>query len=295
VAVVGLACVGAAVLCVGLLLRVGDADAAYRELAPDTAAGVGTTLLALAYLPNAVIAAAAWALGPGVSVGVASASPFAVTAGEPSMFPLLTALPVAPPPNWAPAVIVLPVLVGVLCGLMCRRTAGASERVRAAVGAAVLAAGAVGLLGLLAGGRLATGAHDPVRLPVELLVPAVLLCVGVPAVLVAVVRRAGRVPADVADVADVPDAANAAEGSPAQVPAQRGARTVAELIEQRAREAAAQEPGEDDAGEAAEDANQPPSDDADEPPSKPSSEEEDEPASEPQEDGVEGRRATDGT
>ena len=77
------------------------------------------------------------------------------------------------------------------------------------------------------------------------------------------------------------------------VPAQRGARTVAELIEQRAREAATQEPGEDDAGEAAENANQPPSD-MDEPPSEPPAQDEDEPASEPQEQGVDGRRATDG-
>jgi hypothetical protein len=280
VAVVGLACVGAAVLCVGLLLRVGDADAAYRELAPDIASGVGATLLALAYLPNAVIAAAAWALGPGVSVGAASASPFAVTVGEPSMFPLLAALPVTPPPNWAPAALVLPVLVGVLCGLTCRRAvgAGAARRVRAAVGAAVMTACAVGLLGLLAGGRLATGSHDPVWLPVELLVPAVLLCVGAPAVLVAAVQRAPRV-----DVGGVADAADAAEGPPVSVPAQRGARTVAELIEQRARKAAAQEVEEDAGEEAVENADQPPSEDADEPPA------------EPFEEGGDDRRATDGT
>ena len=188
VALTGLATAGGAVVVVNLVIGAGDIDTAYRVLAPDFGAGVGLTLLALGYLPNAVLGGMSWVLGPGVAVGTATTSPFATYGGAHSNFPLLAAFPTASVPAWAAAVLVLPVAVGVLTGLRCGRAA-IGQRVPAAIGAAALTAVAVGLLAELAGGRLAAGPFDPVRLPAELLVPATLLLVGVPATLVTWLRR----------------------------------------------------------------------------------------------------------
>jgi hypothetical protein len=84
VALTGLALVGAVVLLAGLVLSAPDVAGAYHELAPDVGSGLGVTLLAMAYLPNAVVGGLSWALGPGIAVGTAGASPFAAYAGEPS-------------------------------------------------------------------------------------------------------------------------------------------------------------------------------------------------------------------
>ncbi|MGI9002576.1 MAG: cell division protein PerM [Pseudonocardia sp.] len=243
VALVGLAVSGAAVLLAGLFLGAADVAAAYRELAPDAGAGLGVTLLALAYLPNAVLAGVSWALGPGVAVGTATASPFATGAGEPSSFPLLAALPTTAPPSWAAVVLALPVAAGALAGLTCRRGAAQAQRLPSAAGAAVLTAVAVGLLASLAGGRLAAGPFDPVRLPVELVVPAVLLWVGVPTVGVALARRrnagdrTGRMRAGRRGV----ERDRVAPARPTAVPEQPTPRTVGELVALRALQAAEQE------------------------------------------------------
>jgi hypothetical protein len=187
VALAGLVCAGATALLAALVLRAPHVAAAYAQLAPDFGAGVGVTMLAIAYLPNAVLAGLSWVLGPGLSVGTAAASPFVARGGEASSFPLLAALPVDIPPVWALAVFLVPVAVGVLTGFVVRRAAGA-HHLGAAIATAVMTALVTGGLVGLAGGRLATGPFDPVRLPVELVVPSVLLWVGVPVVLVAVLR-----------------------------------------------------------------------------------------------------------
>jgi hypothetical protein len=85
-------------------------------------------------------------------------------------------------------VFLLPIGVGLLAGIASRRAAPARYRFSAALATAVSTAALTGLLAFLSGGRLATGPFDPVRLPVELLVPAVLLWVGVPIMLIAVLR-----------------------------------------------------------------------------------------------------------
>jgi Family of unknown function (DUF6350) len=188
VALAGLLTAGAGVLVLDLVLGLPDVAAAYRTNATDLGAAVGLTVLALGYLPNAVLAGTSWMLGPGVAIGTASASPFATYAGPHSTFPLLAAFPTTSAPVWAGAVLALPALVGALTGLRCCR-APRAQRLPAAVGASVLAAVTMGWLALFAGGRLAAGPFDPVRLPVELLVLVVLGLIGVPAVLVVWLRR----------------------------------------------------------------------------------------------------------
>jgi hypothetical protein len=204
-ALAGLAAVASLLLAVTLALAAPRIEAAYGALAPGFGDGVGVTLLALAYLPNAAVGGLCWAVGVGFSVGAATVSPFGTVAGVPSSFPLLAALPAGPPPVWAPAVLVLPVVVGVLVGLAGRRAlAVPADRVRAAVAAAVLAASGATVLALLAGGRLAAGPYDPVRFPAELVAPATLLWVGGPAAVVALLRRKEEV-VDAVTPAAVPE------------------------------------------------------------------------------------------
>jgi Family of unknown function (DUF6350) len=188
VALTGLAFTGSAVLLAGLALQADAVASAYSRLAPGFGAAVGVTFLSIAYLPNAVLGGLSWALGPGVGVGAATASPFVASAAEMSSFPLLAALPSGLPPVWVLMVFVLPIGVGLLAGTACRRAAPVRHRFSAALATTVLTAAVIGLLAVLSGGRLATGPFDPVRLPVELLVPAVLLWVGVPIMLLAVLR-----------------------------------------------------------------------------------------------------------
>jgi hypothetical protein len=183
-----------------------------------------------------VVGGLCWVVGAGFSVGAATLSPFGTVPGVPSSFPLLAALPAGPPPGWAPAVLVLPVLVGVLVGISGRRALPVpGDRVRAAVAAAVLAASGATLLALLAGGRLAAGPYDPVRFPAELVAPATLLWVGGPAAVVALLRRKEEV-ADAVAPAAVPETDD--EPSTPDVPAA----DAPGVTEPAAAEAAAEEP-----------------------------------------------------
>ncbi|MHA6785273.1 cell division protein PerM [Pseudonocardia saturnea] len=225
VAVTALLALGALALLAGLLLGASEMAAAYRDLAPDLGAGIGVTLLALAYLPNAVVGGLSWVVGPGFTVGAATVSPFGVSAGVPSVFPLLAALPDGSPPAWAALALAGPIGVGVVAGIVARRSEDSALQVAAAgVGGAAVV---VGLLGALAGGRLAAGPYDPVQMPVGLLVPAVLLLVGVPALLVVLAGRrpSGEDPYEYEDeVVDGDPAEDAAEDGPAEgAPVDRGA------------------------------------------------------------------------
>ncbi len=161
----GLAACSAALVFAALVTSV----AQVRELvaAPgEVAAAVGLTVLSAGYLPNAVGAAMSWLLGPGFSIGTASVSVFGVAAGPLPSVPLLAAMPMIPPPGWAPVAFVLPVLVGVAVGLLCRPAGELADRLRAVVAAALVVAAGVAVLAALSGGRLGAGPFDPVDVPV---------------------------------------------------------------------------------------------------------------------------------
>jgi hypothetical protein len=215
--------------------------AAYAGLAPGFWSGAGATLLALAYLPNAVVAGVSWVLGPGIAIGTGTASVFAAfPPAAPSTFPLLTVLPSQTPPAWTLVVLLAPVAAGVLAGRVCRRSVPASGRVPAASVAIAVTVVTIGLLCALSGGRLAAGAFDPVTVPAGLAMASVLLLVGVPALLVAGVTRRGE--PDEAEWTDdgpigdveIPRQSTSEDVAPVE-PAKP--RTVAELVAQRERQA----------------------------------------------------------
>lgn len=101
---------------------------AVAALSPGTGGGVLLLLAGLSYLPNSVIWAIAYMLGPGFSFGVGTAvSPSGSALGAVPAFPMLAALPVgaraAFPPWLGFFVLALPYLAGALAGLMTVRIA----------------------------------------------------------------------------------------------------------------------------------------------------------------------------
>jgi len=124
------------------------------ELGPGVSGGLLLVVLSLAYIPTALMWAMAYALGPGISLGVGVAvSPFAETASASLPgFPILAALPSQPHAASA-ALPVLGVVAGALAGLALRR------RGHVGLGSCGLALAASGIAGILvaAASWLATG------------------------------------------------------------------------------------------------------------------------------------------
>ena len=106
--------------------------AAYRQaeaaLSPGAGGAALLLLAGLSYLPNSVIWAIAYMLGPGFSFGIGTAvSPSGSALGAIPAFPMLAALPVGPraafPPWLGFFVLAVPYLAGALAGLMTVRIA----------------------------------------------------------------------------------------------------------------------------------------------------------------------------
>lgn len=196
-AVLGL--VGAGLLLV--LVSLGVHAGRTGELAGALDAGlVGTVVLVvgcLLLLPNAALWATAYAAGPGFAVGVGTGvSPFSVALGPVPAFPLLAALPQdeSPPPA-VRAVLLLPVLAGVVAGIVLVRAlppepAGGTvpRMVRTAgwgLAAGLAAAASLALLATLSGGRLGDGYLAAVGPSPWRVLLALALEIGVPAALTA--------------------------------------------------------------------------------------------------------------
>ncbi|MFC5141176.1 DUF6350 family protein [Actinomycetospora rhizophila] len=177
---------GAGLLLAALLADIGAVRGVLADVAPEAGSGAGLTVLTLAYLPNAVVAAAAWLVGPGVSIGAASATPTAITSGLLPPVPLAAVLPQSPPPTWAGLAFAVPLAVGSIVGWrLAPIAADAPPRIKATVTAAVTAALLLGLAAALSGGRLGAGPFDPVEVPAGPVAVAVLGWVLVPGLVVA--------------------------------------------------------------------------------------------------------------
>jgi Family of unknown function (DUF6350) len=161
-AVATLVAAGAMLVAGSLVAHGSEVAAVHRALAPDGVGAVLLTMLGVAYLPNAAIWAVAYAIGPGFAVGAGTAvAPSGVRLGELPSFPILAGLPShGDTPPGAAAVVLLPVVAGVVAGVLVVRANGlpaGRSRAPVAVAAGGSAGLVIGLLAALAGGPLGGG------------------------------------------------------------------------------------------------------------------------------------------
>ena len=157
VGVAGLAAAGLVLVTVALVRHAGRFADLVGAVDPGFVGGVVLVLGCVLLLPNAALWAVAYAAGPGFGVGAGTGvSPFGATLGPVPSFPLLAALPGdGTPPTAVRAVLLLPVLVGVLIGWHLARH-------RPAAGPRAAAAGRSGADRSGGGStRAAIGAADP--------------------------------------------------------------------------------------------------------------------------------------
>ncbi len=149
-----------------LAMHIGTFRSVTTELAPGIVGGVLLLLLELAFIPNAIVWAIAYLLGPGFAVGSGTVvAPTGNALGALPMFPMLAALPSGPGPGqqagvpaWVSfAVLATPYLAGVFGGLLIVRV-GPTPRVEAAPAWGFTCGAATGLvagvLAAFAGGPL---------------------------------------------------------------------------------------------------------------------------------------------
>ncbi|GAB3687597.1 hypothetical protein GCM10028793_02250 [Nocardiopsis oceani] len=96
-----------------------------RALGPGVVGGVLLVLVQLAYLPNAVVFAVCYALGPGFAVGEATVvAPTGVSVGAVPALPMLAALPAnGAAPALSLAALAVPFVAGAVGGVLTQRSA----------------------------------------------------------------------------------------------------------------------------------------------------------------------------
>ena len=151
--VVGLAVAAA------LALRWSAVTTMGHQLAPGPGDAAGLFLVSLSYLPNLLVWALAYVVGPGFAVGGGSSVSAFETGG--ALLPAVPVLGAIPPstPVAAPLLLLLPVAAGIFASIVLRRreTLDLRDEVVACVAGAALVGVAVGLASALAGGSLGSG------------------------------------------------------------------------------------------------------------------------------------------
>ena len=153
---------GAVVAAASVALHAGRVTSLAGATGPGLLGGLALLLLGLSLVPNAAVWGMSWCTGAGFAVGTGTAvSPWSSSLGPVPAFPLLGGLPSDPTPHWLGVVVLaVPVVAGVLGGLVVARSLGAVSLTRAAVeGAAIAPCVAVlaALLALVSGGPLGDG------------------------------------------------------------------------------------------------------------------------------------------
>ena len=160
-----LAAAGAVLAGASLAVHLPEVKVASDALAPGVGGAALLLLAQLAYIPNAIIWAVAYTLGPGFAFGTGTVvAPTGSALGAVPVFPMLAALPTgARPggPGWVPiAVLALPYLAGIFAGVVTVRIAPTPVIEAASLWgfAAGAAAGLLaGLAAAFAGGPLGNG------------------------------------------------------------------------------------------------------------------------------------------
>ena len=158
---------GAGALLAGISLAVHLPEAALleRDLAPGAVGTLLLVLLQLCYLPNAVIWAIAFSVGPGFAFGSGTVvAPTGSALAQLPAFPMLAALPPGlhtAVPGWIePTVLAVPYLAGGLGGLLLVRAAPALTLDAAplwGLACGALCGGLLGLFAAVSGGPLGAG------------------------------------------------------------------------------------------------------------------------------------------
>ncbi len=132
----------------------------YEGLHTDVLGGILVTIGQLAFLPNLVIFAAAWLVGPGFAIGTGSAvSPLATQLGPIPAIPLLGALPTGHH-AFGYLGLLVPVLAGFLAGVVIRSSVdrgGPRSLAMTAVGIGIFGGIALGVLSWLSAGSAGPG------------------------------------------------------------------------------------------------------------------------------------------
>ena len=160
-----LAAAGAVLAGASLAVHLPEVKAASDALAPGVGGAALLLLAQLAYIPNAIIWAVAYTLGPGFAFGTGTVvAPTGSALGAVPVFPMLAAMPAgARPggPGWVPvAVLALPYLAGVFAGVVTVRIAPTPVIEAAALWGFASGASAgllAGLAAAFAGGPLGNG------------------------------------------------------------------------------------------------------------------------------------------
>ena len=152
----------AATFVVALGIDLGSALNVMSELHTDIGDATLYSALTLTLVPNAVLFAGAYLLGPGFAIGTATvASPTAVVLGPVPMFPLLAALPDdGTPARWLALLLLVPPLVAAVAAARAHRLYPTSRWEEGAVrgcAGGILAGLVVGVLAGLAGGSVGPG------------------------------------------------------------------------------------------------------------------------------------------
>lgn len=113
---------GAVVAGGALALSAGETSRVLSGLGVGAIGTLALLLLSVAYLPNAVVYAAAFVTGSGFAAGAGTVvSPFEVRLGPVPALPLLAALPGGPLSSWFAVLIAVPMVAGALAGTLIGR------------------------------------------------------------------------------------------------------------------------------------------------------------------------------
>jgi hypothetical protein len=154
--------VGAVLAGTALALHLDEASRLERSLAPGAVGAILLLVLELGYLPNAIVWAIAFSLGPGFAFGASTVvTPTGSALTQLPAFPLLAALPPGlhgAMPGWLePTVLALPYLAGVIGGIVLSRAAPGLPLDAAplwGLACGVACGGLIGLLAAFSGGPL---------------------------------------------------------------------------------------------------------------------------------------------
>ncbi len=160
-----LAAAGALVAAISLAMHLREAATLQGSLAPGAVGTVLLLLLQVAYLPNAIMWAIAFVLGPGFAFGAATVvAPTGSALAQLPAFPLLAALPSglhSALPGWLePVMLALPYLAGGLGGVLLVRAApvlGLDVAPLLALVCGAISGGVLGVLAAVSGGPLGDG------------------------------------------------------------------------------------------------------------------------------------------